>query len=178
MSTIPKNEPEVRRAKAKRYVAWCNKAVHEAPWVEGNTSSAGGGGIYVALELAEQAYEAHGLPYKVGLSHMSQYDPRRFTWVYDESGKKVGEYDDELIKTALEREKEREGQSFYLHNRVETIEDAARKLQELCPELRFCIAHGQMRERELEEKRMTLHERLRELDANLHVDASGDSRHE
>jgi hypothetical protein len=87
MSPIPKHEPEVRRAKAKRYVAWCNKAVHEAPWVEGNTSSAGGGGIYVALELAEQAYEAHGLPYKAGLSHMSQYDPRRFTWVYDESGK-------------------------------------------------------------------------------------------
>ena len=45
----------------------------------------------------------------------------------------VGEYDEELIKTALEREHERGGQSFYLHNRVETIEEAAEKLQQLCP---------------------------------------------
>ncbi|MFL5172424.1 MAG: TRCF domain-containing protein, partial [Microvirga sp.] len=41
---------------------------------------------------------------------------------------------------------------FYLHNRVETIEEAAAKLQQLCPDLRFLVAHGQMRERELEEK--------------------------
>ncbi len=41
-----KREPEVRRAKAKRYVAWCNRAVHEAPWIDGDTTTAGG--IYVA----------------------------------------------------------------------------------------------------------------------------------
>ena len=64
----------------------------------------------------------------------------------------VGEYDEELIKTALEREIARDGQAFYLHNRVETIEEAAEKLQQLCPGLRFIVAHGQMRERELEEK--------------------------
>jgi transcription-repair coupling factor (superfamily II helicase) len=64
----------------------------------------------------------------------------------------VGEYDEELITTALEREVEREGQAFYLHNRVETIEEAAAKLQQLAPKLRFLVAHGQMRERELEEK--------------------------
>jgi transcription-repair coupling factor (superfamily II helicase) len=64
----------------------------------------------------------------------------------------VGEYDEEIVKLALEREIERGGQSFYLHNRVETIEEAARKLQQLCPNLRFLVAHGQMRERELEEK--------------------------
>ncbi|HEY7017341.1 MAG TPA: transcription-repair coupling factor, partial [Gaiellaceae bacterium] len=64
----------------------------------------------------------------------------------------VGEYDDELVKAALEREHEREGQSFYLHNRVETIEEAAAKIQQLCPGLRVLVAHGQMRERELEEK--------------------------
>ena len=64
----------------------------------------------------------------------------------------VGEYDEELVKTALEREIERDGQAFYLHNRVETIEEAAEKLQQLCPKLRFIVAHGQMRERELEEK--------------------------
>ncbi len=64
----------------------------------------------------------------------------------------VGEYDEELVRLALEREVERGGQSFYLHNRVETIEEAAEKLRQLCPNLRFLIAHGQMRERELEEK--------------------------
>jgi transcription-repair coupling factor (superfamily II helicase) len=64
----------------------------------------------------------------------------------------VGEYDEELIKTALERETARGGQSFYLHNRVETIEEAAAKLQELAPDLRFVVAHGQMRERELEQR--------------------------
>ena len=67
----------------------------------------------------------------------------------------VGEYDEELIKTALEREHARGGQSFYLHNRVETIEEAARKLQELCPGLRLLVAHGQTRERELEERMMS-----------------------
>ncbi|MFL5967228.1 MAG: transcription-repair coupling factor [Gaiellaceae bacterium] len=64
----------------------------------------------------------------------------------------VAEYDEEVVKLALERERERDGQSFYLHNRVETIEEAAQKLQQLCPSLRFLVAHGQMRERELEEK--------------------------
>jgi transcription-repair coupling factor (superfamily II helicase) len=64
----------------------------------------------------------------------------------------VGEYDDDLVRQALTREHERGGQCFYLHNRVETIEEAAAKLQQLCPELRFLVAHGQMRERELEEQ--------------------------
>ncbi len=64
----------------------------------------------------------------------------------------VGEYDEELIRTALEREIEREGQAFYLHNRVETIEEAAEKLAQLCPKLRFIVAHGKMKERELEER--------------------------
>jgi transcription-repair coupling factor (superfamily II helicase) len=63
----------------------------------------------------------------------------------------VGEYDEELIKAALEREHERGGQAFYLHNRVETIDEAAERLRQLCPDLRFIVAHGQMRERELEE---------------------------
>ncbi|MDX6503275.1 MAG: hypothetical protein QOE29_400, partial [Gaiellaceae bacterium] len=66
----------------------------------------------------------------------------------------VGELDEELVKTALEREHARGGQSFYLHNRVETIEQATEKLQQLCPELRITHAHGQMGERELEEKMM------------------------
>jgi transcription-repair coupling factor (superfamily II helicase) len=63
----------------------------------------------------------------------------------------VGEYEEDLVRIALLREHEREGQSFYLHNRVDTIEEAAEKLRQLLPELRFLVAHGQMRERELEE---------------------------
>jgi transcription-repair coupling factor (superfamily II helicase) len=64
----------------------------------------------------------------------------------------VGEYDEELVKLALEREGGREGQAFFLHNRVETIEERAEQLQQLCPGLRFLVAHGQMREKELEER--------------------------
>jgi transcription-repair coupling factor (superfamily II helicase) len=64
----------------------------------------------------------------------------------------VGEYDEDMIKLALEREKERGGQAFYLHNRVETIEEAAEKIRQLVPNLRVIVAHGQMREKELEEK--------------------------
>ena len=64
----------------------------------------------------------------------------------------VGEYDEELVRTALEREHARGGQSFYLHNRVESIDEAAEKLQQLCPALRFLVAHGQMAERDLEER--------------------------
>ena len=64
----------------------------------------------------------------------------------------VGEYDEELVKLALEREAERDGQAFFLHNRVETIEERAAALQQLCPKLRFLVAHGQMKEKELEER--------------------------
>jgi transcription-repair coupling factor (superfamily II helicase) len=64
----------------------------------------------------------------------------------------VGEYDEDMIVEALKREKERGGQAFYLHNRVESIDAAAEKLQQLCPDLRFLVAHGQMKEKELEEK--------------------------
>jgi transcription-repair coupling factor (superfamily II helicase) len=67
----------------------------------------------------------------------------------------VGEYDEELIKEALEREIARNGQAFYLHNRVDTIEEAAEKLKQMCPNLRFLVAHGQMPERELEDKMIT-----------------------
>lgn len=67
----------------------------------------------------------------------------------------VGEYDEELITQALERELTREGQAFYLHNRVETIDEAAEKIQRMCPQARVLVAHGQMRERELEDKMLS-----------------------
>ena len=64
----------------------------------------------------------------------------------------VGEYDEELVKQALEREHERGGQAFFLHNRVETIDETAERLRALCPEMQFEVAHGQMDEQELEHR--------------------------
>jgi transcription-repair coupling factor (superfamily II helicase) len=64
----------------------------------------------------------------------------------------VGEYDEQLVKEALERETARGGQSFYLHNRVDTIDEAAEGLQQLCPGVRIIVAHGQLPERELERR--------------------------
>jgi transcription-repair coupling factor (superfamily II helicase) len=64
----------------------------------------------------------------------------------------VGEYDEELVRGALEREAARGGQAFFLHNRVETIDETAARLRGLCPELRFVVAHGQMDERTLERR--------------------------
>jgi transcription-repair coupling factor (superfamily II helicase) len=66
----------------------------------------------------------------------------------------VGEYEEELVKRAIEREHEREGQAFFLHNRVETIEETAERLRAMCPGVKFAIAHGQMGEGELEEVMM------------------------
>ncbi len=66
----------------------------------------------------------------------------------------VGEYDEELVRRALLRESERHGQAFFLHNRVETIEETAVRLRGLCPGMRFLVAHGQMEESLLEERMM------------------------
>jgi transcription-repair coupling factor (superfamily II helicase) len=62
----------------------------------------------------------------------------------------VGEYEEELVKRAIERERGRTGQGFFLHNRVETIDETAERLRALCPGVRFAVAHGQMAEGELE----------------------------
>jgi transcription-repair coupling factor (superfamily II helicase) len=62
----------------------------------------------------------------------------------------VGEYEEELVRRAITREHERGGQAFFLHNRVESIEETAERLRALCPGVRFAVAHGQMAEGELE----------------------------
>jgi transcription-repair coupling factor (superfamily II helicase) len=62
----------------------------------------------------------------------------------------VGEYEEELVKRAILREHERDGQAFFMHNRVETIEETAERLRALCPSVRFAVAHGQMGDGELE----------------------------
>jgi transcription-repair coupling factor (superfamily II helicase) len=59
--------------------------------------------------------------------------------------------DRKLVKEAILRELLRGGQVYYLHNEVKTIETSAQKLRELVPEARVSVAHGQMRERELEQ---------------------------
>ena len=56
---------------------------------------------------------------------------------------------------AIQREHERGGQSFFLHNRVETIDEAAEKLRRLVPEVRVGVGHGQMAERQLERSMLT-----------------------
>jgi len=62
----------------------------------------------------------------------------------------VGEYEEELVKRAILREHERGGQAFFLHNRVDSIDQTAERLRALCPGVRFAVAHGQMGEGELE----------------------------
>ncbi|WP_018351693.1 transcription-repair coupling factor [Longispora albida] len=62
----------------------------------------------------------------------------------------VGAYDERTIAATIRRELLRDGQVFYLHNRVESIEKTARKLRELVPEARVVTAHGQMSEDALE----------------------------
>lgn len=63
----------------------------------------------------------------------------------------VGVRDPRQIQAAIHRELLRDGQVFYLHNRVETIDDAAMRLATLVPEAKIAIAHGQMNESLLEE---------------------------
>jgi transcription-repair coupling factor (superfamily II helicase) len=63
----------------------------------------------------------------------------------------VGAYEDRQVVAAVRRELLRDGQVFYIHNRVNSIEKAAAKLRELVPEARVATAHGQMNEKQLEQ---------------------------
>jgi transcription-repair coupling factor (superfamily II helicase) len=60
-------------------------------------------------------------------------------------------YNDEIVREAILRELDRGGQVFYVHNRVQTIQQAAQKLAKLVPEARIAVAHGQMDEEKLEQ---------------------------
>jgi hypothetical protein len=66
VSTIPKHEPELRRAKGRAYAARCNEI---ATNYDRKT-------IHQALELSEQAHEVHQLPYVAGLSHFGAISAR------------------------------------------------------------------------------------------------------
>ena len=62
----------------------------------------------------------------------------------------VMEYNDEMVREAIERECARQGQVYYVYNRVEDIADVAGRIQKLVPDVNVAYAHGQMREHELE----------------------------
>jgi hypothetical protein len=80
MSTIPKHEPEVRRAKGRAYAARCNEI---AAKYDSKT-------IYQALELSERAHELHRLPYAIGLSNLEEFPPSRFEWICGQTANGVG----------------------------------------------------------------------------------------
>lgn len=63
---------------------------------------------------------------------------------------KVAPYDERLIRTAIQRELQRGGQVFFLHNRVQTIRRVAKRIEFLIPEARVDVGHGQMPEADLE----------------------------
>jgi transcription-repair coupling factor (superfamily II helicase) len=63
----------------------------------------------------------------------------------------VGPYDEDLVKRAIEKEVRRGGQVFYVHNRVENIDEVSERLRAIVPDARFVAAHGQLPERALED---------------------------
>ena len=63
----------------------------------------------------------------------------------------VSQYDEQLIAGAISRELQRGGQVYYLHNRVQTINETAETLQVMFPAARIAVGHGQMEENELEQ---------------------------
>lgn len=70
----------------------------------------------------------------------------------------VLEYNDEVIREALQREIDRKGQIYFVYNRVEGIEQMSEMLQELVPEARIIIGHGQMNEERLERVMLDFYE--------------------
>jgi transcription-repair coupling factor (superfamily II helicase) len=63
----------------------------------------------------------------------------------------VGPYDEDLVGKAIQRELERGGQAFFLHNRIDSLPEVVERLRGLVPKARFAEAHGQMDESRLEE---------------------------
>lgn len=63
----------------------------------------------------------------------------------------VGEFNEQTVKNAITNELDRDGQVFYLYNRVETIEEFKLQLQKIVPNARIAVGHGQLSEKQLEE---------------------------
>ena len=85
----------------------------------------------------------------------------------------AGPYDDGQVRAAIRRELAREGQAFYVHNRVGSIEKTAAHLRELVPEARIVTAHGQMNERRLEEVMLDFVERRADVLVSTTIVESG-----
>ncbi|MBI5309938.1 MAG: transcription-repair coupling factor [Actinobacteria bacterium] len=66
----------------------------------------------------------------------------------------VGEWDEELVRQALARELDRGGQSLYMHDLIESIDETADRVRALLPKLRVSVVHGRLDESELEERMM------------------------
>ncbi len=71
----------------------------------------------------------------------------------------VGEWNKALVQEACQRELKRGGQIYFLHNEVETIQRMAAQVAELAPQARIAVAHGQMRERDLEQVMLDFYHR-------------------
>lgn len=70
----------------------------------------------------------------------------------------VRKFSERLIQEAVEKEIERNGQAYILHNRVQTIDTFAKKLQDIMPNVKFLVAHGQLTPQELEKRIMAFKE--------------------
>jgi transcription-repair coupling factor (superfamily II helicase) len=66
----------------------------------------------------------------------------------------VGDYDEEMVKQAIERELARDGQAFFLHNRVDSIDETAERVRAIVPSAKVSVAHGQLAEGALEKVMM------------------------
>jgi transcription-repair coupling factor (superfamily II helicase) len=85
----------------------------------------------------------------------------------------VLEYDEEILSDAVLREVDREGQVFFVHNRVETIHNTALGLMKLLPQVRVAIGHGQMAERDLERVMLDFLERKSDVLVSTMIIESG-----
>lgn len=64
----------------------------------------------------------------------------------------VRRYSDNLIREAIQKEIDRDGKVYFLHNRVETIESIAEKMRKMMPNIKFIVAHGQLQPQDLEDR--------------------------
>ncbi|TDC11109.1 transcription-repair coupling factor [Nonomuraea longispora] len=85
----------------------------------------------------------------------------------------VGPYDEKQIAAAIRRELMRDGQIFFVHNRVASINRVAARLRELVPEARIAVAHGQMNEHQLEKIMIGFWEREYDLLVSTTIVESG-----
>ncbi len=85
----------------------------------------------------------------------------------------VKPYDENIIASAVRRELNRQGQAFFVHNRVDSIDYAAERVRRLIPGARVAVSHGQMGERQLERVMAEFHERRSDVLVSTTIIESG-----